>query len=467
VGERELMQPAMRHGLGVVLRKHGFFAGGTLPLFAAIFIACPVAPAFAQSGPSGDATVMQFIKECRAESANLQGPGQAEIVSAHVHACVEAKLQDLAQAAATGSGSPQAPLPLIESTPWLTGPNKGPAQAKGVIYFVGGYSLDGSSVDDFHLVPYYLSSLASQGWDVILAKISHAESSSGVLGPRGFEYVGGGAQTIKNRVAALKAQGYKRVIAGGHSWGAWAALLAAHDGAAADALLLSAPNTYGPRISAVNGKPNPEFGMVLSEFGPVLDKVEVPTVLILPDDNVWDPDPGARGEIAEKHFAQDNVPHLLIVKPPGFSGHFAGWLPFFDYAFGNCIGNFLQAPGPAACALPPISNADFRSILGLKQIADADNRRIASAAPLVGKKFAVYENDTGGNIQFNRQYDFISPVQRDTMQPLQEGLESYVFRGGLLCAADNCTALIRWSEREILEFDPKTGNLRAWWIEHD
>jgi hypothetical protein len=53
------------------------------------------------------------------------------------------------------------------------------------------------------------------------------------------------------------------------------------------------------------------------------------------------------------------------------------------------------------------------------------------------------------------------------MQPLQEGLESYVFRGGLLCAADNCTALIRWSEREILEFDPKTGNLRAWWIEHD
>ena len=113
------------------------------------------------------------------------------------------------------------------------------------------------------------------------------------------------------------------MIAAGHSWGAWVAMVAAQDpGFSADVLLLSAPNTFGARIwtkatitpdkegrgrkhllSGKGERPNPNFRMVLAKFGPTLKPVKTPTVLILPDDNEWDPDPAARGEIAEKHSA--------------------------------------------------------------------------------------------------------------------------------------------------------------------
>jgi hypothetical protein len=237
-------------------------------------------------------------------------------------------------------------------------------------------------------------------------------------------------------------------------------MIAVRDGATADALLLSAPNPFGPRLSPTDGKPNQEFGMIVSEFGPALSKVKIPTVMIVPDDNNWDPDPAARGQIAEKHFTQANVPHLVIAKPPGFFGHFAGWLPFFDYAYGRCIAKFLENPNSNACPLSPIANDDFRSILNLRQIVDADKRRITSADTLVGKKIDAYENR-----RISRQNDYISSSQRTDLQPVSEVRETYSFRDGLLCAEGECSTLIRWSEREILEFEPKTGDLKAWWIE--
>jgi hypothetical protein len=237
-------------------------------------------------------------------------------------------------------------------------------------------------------------------------------------------------------------------------------MMAARDGAAADALLLSAPNTFGPRISPISGLPNGDFRLTVTEFGPVLSKINIPTVLILPDDTIWDPDPGARGQIAEKNFTQANVPHLVIAKPPGFSGHFAGWLPFFDFVYGKCIARFLENQNSDTCPLPPISNGDFRSILNLKQVTDADKKRITSAETLVGKKFDIYENN-----DFNRRYDYISPNQRIDMQAASDARESFLFRAGLLCSGNNCSTLIRWSDHEILEFDAKAGDLKAWWIE--
>jgi pimeloyl-ACP methyl ester carboxylesterase len=417
-----------------------------LALCSTIAVLRLVGPASAQSRDA-------LREQCRAQYAYLRGPGQRENVVAHVRACMQAKMQALAHRAVTTSSGE--PIHLLESTPWLVGPNKGPTQAKGVIYFVGGFSPAAVSVESYRLVPYYLKSFAENGWDVVLAK--HPRVGSGSFG---FTHVGGAAQTIRRRVAELKAQGYKRVVAGGHSWGGWAAMMAARDGAAVDALLLSAPNTFGPRISPITGGPNGDFRLVVTEFGPVLSKINIPTVLILPDDTIWDPDPGARGQIAEKYFTQANVPHLVIAKPPGFTGHFAGWLPFFDFAYGKCIESFLELPKTEACPLPRISRDDFRSILNLKQVTDADKRRITSAETLVNKKFDAYEND-----DFNRQYDYISSSQRTNMQAVSDTRESFSFRDGLLCTGSKCSTLIRWSEQEILEFDAKAGDLKAWWIE--
>jgi hypothetical protein len=406
-----------------------------------------------------DTLINRFRTECRARYAYLRGPGQRDTVVAHVRACVRARIEAAAHAAAVAPTASEKPIRLLESTPWLVRPNRGPAQAKGVIYFVAGYSPT-RMLDGFHLVPYFLKSLADDGWDIVFAKLPQDR-----VGEVGYEYVGGGAQTIRRRVAELKAQGYKRVIAGGHSWGGWAALMAARDGAAADALLISGPNTFGSRIAVLNGRPNAKFNQVLTEFGPVLNKNLTPTVMILPDDHDWDPDPGARGKIAEAHFTQANIPHLVIAKPPGFSGHYAAWLPIFDYAYGACIIAFLDRPAadtPAApCAPPPLANDDFRSIVALKQVAGADQKRIVSDAPLLGKKFVAY---TLYDVD-NKHFDYVAPGERVTMLSDGEIRERVAFRDGLQCIGKTCSILVRWSESEILEFEPKSGAVKAWWIE--
>src|SRR5580704_16161210 len=78
-----------------------------------------------------EAAKERYREECRAQFANLRGPGQQEIVHAQVHACVVAKM-----ASYIGKGvAPTSSFELLEFTPWLI-TNKGPAAAKGVVYFV-------------------------------------------------------------------------------------------------------------------------------------------------------------------------------------------------------------------------------------------------------------------------------------------------------------------------------------------
>jgi hypothetical protein len=160
------------------------------------------------------------------------------------------------------------------------------------------------------------------------------------------------------------------------------------------------------------------------------------------------------------HFAQAHVSNLLIAGPPGFFGHYADWLPFFDFAYGKCIAAFLDTPTNEPCRLPAIADTDFRSILSLRQVPDANSRRIASSAPLVGRKFAAY---VLRDEDFKR-YDFISAGERVTLLSQREFREPIEFHDGQICASQQCHTLIQWSETELLEFESETGELKAWWI---
>src|SRR5262249_36295966 len=160
-------------------------------------------------------------------------------------------------------------------------------------YFVRGYSWPTKSLDGFLPVPHFMITLSENGWDTLTAKVPRTVSE------RGIEILSEGVAFMRRRVKELKNEGYKRVILAGHSWGAWGALLAAQaSDFGADALLLSAPNTFGPRISPISGGPNPTFGLSVSEFPAALKQVKTPTVMIVPDDLVWDPDPARRGAMA-------------------------------------------------------------------------------------------------------------------------------------------------------------------------
>ena len=106
-----------------------------------------------------------------------------------------------------------AELQLSEATPWLV-KNAGPQQAKGVIYWMNGYTKDPPVFDRFRLPPYFLKTLSQQGWDVINTKVParRATMMPWELGPQAVDFV-------RRRVRDLRASGYKRVVVAGHSWG--------------------------------------------------------------------------------------------------------------------------------------------------------------------------------------------------------------------------------------------------------
>ena len=152
---------------------------------------------------------------------------------------------------------------------------------------------------------------------------------------------------------------------------------------------------------------------------------------------------------------------LVLVKPPGFSGHFTAWLPVFDYAYGRCIEAFMASGVATRCNPPPLSNSDFRSIVELKQVTNPDDKRITAAEPLVGRKFVAYTLSP----KVTHHYEYLSAAQRKHMQGIGLRNESIAFRNELHCVDGVCRKLIEWSNSEVLEFDDKSGKVVGWWVE--
>ena len=362
----------------------------------------------------------------------------------------------MAMAVAPVAAQSAEPVKLVEFVPWLVN-NAGPAKAKGVVYFIRGWS-GGLGLDEFHLAPYLMKTLADDGWDVIVAKYPY-----GQVVPR-MRYAGvpGAAEFVEQRVKDFKAQGYRLVVVGGQSFGSWVAMAADQDkGFGADALWLMVPNIYGPKTLAAGGN-NPLFRHNYTDFVKLLPGLHTPSVL---NTFAGDPyEPGGRAKLVAAHFERDKVASLIIDQPAAFVGHFAGWLPIYDYAYGGCIRAFFAKPSAAPCNPPPLSNADFRSVFGIGQVADAQQKRVTSGDALSGRSFVVYNLGLPDK-QFHYLYQYKSATARDTMSPIALSHETVAFRDGAQCVGTVCTTLIKWSDRQFLEFDAKSGNLVAWWIE--
>jgi len=408
---------------------------------------------------SNDVLRDRYREECRARFPHLRGTAHKEERAAKVSRCIKAKFVDRRRSEVQQAARERVPsdtsFALKEFHPWLAAPNRGPAEALGMIYFARGFP-EPTDREDVQPIPYVLKTLADEGWDIVAARVPSG------LRHRGVEYVAEAAAFLRRRVGELKEQGYRRIILFGHSWGGWAAMLAAPTpNFQAEVLLLSAPNTFGSKISPVSKGPNPVYGMATTQLLGALKGINTPTVMILPDDNEWDPDPAQRGAITAKYFKDASVPGIIIAKPPGFFGHFAAWLPVFDYAYGACIRAFIDHPKSETCTTPELTNTDFRSIVDIIQIADSERKVIKSAEPLVGRKFVAYTLTS----RVARRYDYISPTKCQHVGRGDKQNESVSFAKNLHCAAGQCTKLLKWTDREILEFDAKSGKIFGWWIE--
>jgi predicted alpha/beta-hydrolase family hydrolase len=348
---------------------------------------------------------------------------------------------------ATASSKSGPPSQLLEQKPFT---NSGPSNAKGIIYYIRGFSgvpsRDGKGVS-----PYFIRSLQVQGWDVIDAKVPHAYVNPhfGRSIYPAYDAAVDASAFVRNRVKSLRAQGYRKIVIVGHSWGGWVAMFAAKINSDVDALILSSPATFGDGVRR---------HLNTTRFPDGLDDVKVPTILLVFSRDEYNL--GELGKIAEKQFAKLNVPHLIIDQPAGFLGHFAGYLPIFDYVYGACIQPFLDSPSTQACRLPPLSNDDFRSILDIKQVHDVDERRIKSLTPLVGKAFTVYRL-----ADLNGHYQFVSESELVSRGPGGQRRLQISFRDRMVCLGSTCRLIVAWSKEQFLEFDPRNGALKAWWVE--
>jgi len=237
----------------------------------------------------------------------------------------------------TGRQAAAKPLALTEFTA-LNIVNAGPEKAYGAIYFIDGLDPSAPAAEDFKPTYPYLQALNSRfGWDVFNARYPHSDPDVAQSIPRSLQFVG-------KRIAALKAQGYKRVVIAGQSWGAWLSINLANVKDVAsnlDGLLIVAPAAYGSRIW--HGKDNPYYLQNLTDYVRHIKTVRTPTVAVFFDGDAYDP--GERGDLTDAFYRRSETPLLLIDRPAGFIGHGAGWLPPFADRFAACIDTFLRTPG--------------------------------------------------------------------------------------------------------------------------
>lgn len=276
---------------------------------------------------------------------------------------------------------PVTPIKLTEYVP-LKVKNKGPAEAKGVIYFINGLDSYNRTRDDYLATyPYVYGLNTHSGWDVIAAKFPNAE-------PYSLNAIPGSAMYLMQRVDELHAQGYKKVIVAGQSWGAWITVVAAKQNGAEkhiDALLLTAPANYG--TSVWQGKPNSYFILNKTEYEANIKTIRVPTAAIFFKDDGFDP--GGRGPVTRDTFAANHVAAMVIDQPPGFLGHGGGWMPQFDYIYGGCLDTFLEQPRTMQCDTSiPASKTDSRSVATEQDALDG-GARLVSLSELNNRTFIV------------------------------------------------------------------------------
>jgi hypothetical protein len=150
---------------------------------------------------------------------------------------------------------------------------------------------------------------------------------------------------LREGLAELRRRGWKRIIAGGQSRGAWNSLqlLAAGDGLA-EVVIAMSPAANGTNPGRVN-----TIGVVQTRA--IAEAANAPRTRVLVAQ--FNDDPFAGDETARAAmFREILAPHVgafvLIDRPAGFSGHDAGGNFLFAERYADCIFRFATAPAPPA-----------------------------------------------------------------------------------------------------------------------
>ncbi|HEV2335617.1 MAG TPA: alpha/beta hydrolase [Stellaceae bacterium] len=199
----------------------------------------------------------------------------------------------------------------------------GPAQAKGVVVWSHGRSIDAE--DSQAPTPAYLQVLRANGWDVMrFDRLSHGDNLDDSTG------------RLVDYAAALKHKGYKQIVLAGQSFGAFLSLMAADASADVDAVIATAPAAYGDFEDF-----HDSWRLNATKLYPLLEGVKRARIMVFyfhGDDF----DPGGRGDRSREILAQRGLGYAVVDQPAFLTGHWASSSGAFLRRFGNCIREFAD-----------------------------------------------------------------------------------------------------------------------------
>ena len=202
----------------------------------------------------------------------------------------------------------------------------GPVAARGAFVWLHG-AYDSSLPPPAE--PPIIRRFAASGWDIWRFDRT-----------TGHDPVGLGGDQLILGLQGLRAGGYKRIIVGGHSRGAFIALNALRVPGLADGYLLASPAAHGPRTD--------RRAQAMADFNALLNAaVPAPGGRIASlqfADDPLDPDPSQRRAAMEAMAKRTGLRLLSIFAPREPRGHLGIYDGDFDRLFGAELSGFLTPP---------------------------------------------------------------------------------------------------------------------------
>lgn len=229
----------------------------------------------------------------------------------------------------------------------------GPSAAAGIIVYLPGAGPDDEATDRADpAVPPFVRDLNRRGWDIERGNIA-ASLRLNYAPARALINA-----ALGQHLRDLRARGYRKVVFAGQSAGGFDVLHLAGQADHPDAIIAAAPACCGPRVWP-DGQDNQWFFRNGTDYYDLLTKLQpTPVALIFFADDEFET--ADRGAASTDLLARREIPHLVINRPRGLSGHGASWNSAFAAQFAGCLHGFLdtrQAP-PPTCQAPARSPAD-------------------------------------------------------------------------------------------------------------
>jgi dienelactone hydrolase len=257
-----------------------------------------------------------------------------------------------------------APALALGLDPAFPEPALGPAQAKGVVVWSHGRSIDAE--DSQSPTPTYLHALRDNGWEVMrFDRLRRDDTLSGSTG------------RLVDYARELKHKGYRQIILAGQSFGAFLALMAADSSSEVDAVIATAPAAYGSFDDF-----HDSWRLNAAKLYPLLEQVRRARIMVFyfhGDDF----DPGGRGDRSREILAGRGLGYAIVDQPAFLTGHWASSTGLFLRRFGSCIRDFAdndKLAGELVCS-PHWGTMPSAELKLPPESADQPGQRAAAAAP--------------------------------------------------------------------------------------